>query len=123
MIHSHLAVSHHWLMAFCYHIYIQAWASALLVLTSWAMPEPRVVGRVTDRLPRFFSYMSITNVINTMFGSTWPKKTTQNEKITTFVFSNTFQHLRLFSGIRCKLQHVYYVYEYFHLKEHYKRLI
>ena len=34
--------------------YIQAWASALLVLTSRAMPEPRCVGRVTGRLPRFF---------------------------------------------------------------------
>ena len=38
-----------------------AWASALLVLTSWAMPEPRVVGRVTDGLPRSFC-ISVTNL-------------------------------------------------------------
>ena len=35
-------------------IYIQAWASALLVLADWAMQEPLCVGRVTVRLPRFF---------------------------------------------------------------------
>ena len=35
-------------------IYISAWASALLVLTCWAMPEPLYVGRVTCRLPRLF---------------------------------------------------------------------
>ena len=31
-----------------------AWASALLVLTGWAMPEPRNVGRVTRELPTLF---------------------------------------------------------------------
>lgn len=34
-------------------VYIQAWASALLVLADWAMREPRSVGRVT-KVPRFF---------------------------------------------------------------------
>jgi len=32
----------------------QAWASALLVLTDWAIQEPLCVGRVTVRLPRFW---------------------------------------------------------------------
>ena len=35
-------------------IYIQAWASALLVLTTWAMRRPQAVGRVAVRVPRFF---------------------------------------------------------------------
>ena len=35
-------------------IYIQAWASALLVLTTWAMRRPQAVGRVTVKVPRFF---------------------------------------------------------------------
>ena len=34
-------------------IYIQAWASALLVQLDWAMRRPSDVGRVTVRLPRF----------------------------------------------------------------------
>ena len=37
-------------------IYIQAWASALLVLTDWAMQEPRSVGRVAVKTPTLFSY-------------------------------------------------------------------
>ena len=37
-------------------IYIQAWASALLVLTDWAMREPRSVGRVAVTTPTLFSY-------------------------------------------------------------------
>ena len=45
--------SHYWL--FVVRLFIQsAWASALLVLTIRAMPEPRRVGRVTRRFPRFF---------------------------------------------------------------------
>ena len=44
-----LVIDYFWL-----YIYIQAWASALLVSDQWAMPEPLNVGRVTDRLPRFF---------------------------------------------------------------------
>ena len=37
---------------------ILAWASALLVSTIRAMPEPLYVGRVTrQKLPRFFVYM------------------------------------------------------------------
>lgn len=39
-------------------IYILAWASALLVLTIWAMPEPLSVGRVTGRFPRLLLYIS-----------------------------------------------------------------
>ena len=35
-------------------VFISAWASALLVQTVKAMPEPRCVGRVTSELPRFF---------------------------------------------------------------------
>ena len=31
-----------------------AWASALLVLTTWAMRRPQAVGRVAVRVPRFF---------------------------------------------------------------------
>lgn len=36
--------------------------------TTRAMPEPRCVGRVTDRLPRFFLYISITYIINSHEG-------------------------------------------------------
>lgn len=38
-------------------VYIQAWASALLVLTDWAMQEPLCVERVT-KVPRFFIYIT-----------------------------------------------------------------
>ena len=37
--------------------YISAWASALLVLTGWAMRRPRVAGRVTVTDSRAFLYM------------------------------------------------------------------
>lgn len=36
------------------HVIYTAWASALLVPTARAMPEPLRVGRVTRELPRFF---------------------------------------------------------------------
>lgn len=38
-------------------VYIQAWASALLVLTDWAMQEPLCVERVT-KVPRFFIHIT-----------------------------------------------------------------
>ena len=41
-------------------IYISAWASALLVLTVWAMRRPLRAGRQRYRLPRFFVYMPNT---------------------------------------------------------------
>lgn len=41
-------------------LYIQAWASALLVSTDRAMPEPQSVGRVTGRTPTlFFVYQQL----------------------------------------------------------------
>ena len=49
-----IANSHIWFLCNSRRIYISAWASALLVLTSRAMPEPRRVGRVTGRFPRSF---------------------------------------------------------------------
>ncbi len=41
-----------------YAYYISAWASALLVSTGWAMPEPQSVGRVTgtDSHAFYFKY-------------------------------------------------------------------
>ena len=36
------------------YIYISAWASALLVSTNRAMPEPLCVGRVTSMIPTLF---------------------------------------------------------------------
>ena len=45
-------------------IYIQAWASALLVLTIMGNPEPQSVGRVMVRLPRFFRICIITGFVN-----------------------------------------------------------
>lgn len=36
--------------------YISAWASALLVSTRWAMPEPLHVGRVTGQIPTLFYF-------------------------------------------------------------------
>lgn len=51
---SDIVVSLQWLLTIVLVYIHTAWASALLVLTSWAMPEPRCVGRVTGRLPRFF---------------------------------------------------------------------
>ena len=42
-------------------IYIQAWASALLVLTIMGNPEPQSVGRVMVRLPRFFRIWHFKN--------------------------------------------------------------
>ena len=42
---------------------MSAWTSALLVSTNWAMPEPLCVGRVTDRLPRFFFVLASLSVI------------------------------------------------------------
>ena len=50
-------------------IYILAWASALLVQTIRAMPEPLYVGRVTSRLPRFFFCISVSIKINFIKGS------------------------------------------------------
>lgn len=41
--------------------YIQAWASALLVLTIMGNPEPQSVGRVMVRLPRFFRIWHFKN--------------------------------------------------------------
>ena len=38
-----------------YHLHIGV-GSALLVLIRWAMREPRIVGRVTGTIPRFFIY-------------------------------------------------------------------
>ncbi len=54
-----MAIDYFW------RLYIQAWASALLVLTCWAMPEPLYVGRVTGRIPRSFciSVKLTTNVL------------------------------------------------------------
>lgn len=40
------------------YIYISAWASALLVSTTKAMPEPLRVGRVTGKTPTLFLYIS-----------------------------------------------------------------
>ena len=42
-VHSHMSAQIH-----------TAWASALLVSTDRAMPEPRIVGRVTSELPTLF---------------------------------------------------------------------
>ena len=38
-------------------LYIQAWASALLVLTTWAMRRPQAVGRVAVKTPTLYSYI------------------------------------------------------------------
>ena len=40
-------------------INISAWASALLVLTGWAMRRPQSVGRVTVTDSRAFLFMSV----------------------------------------------------------------
>ena len=45
-------------------MYIHAWASALLVLTIRAMPEPRRVGRVTGKIPTLFVYKQLTLLWN-----------------------------------------------------------
>lgn len=45
-----------------------AWASALLVLTNRAMPEPQHVGRVTGELPTLFLYISNNICCLTMKG-------------------------------------------------------
>lgn len=57
ILYLYSCVSHYRLPIIVVSIYILAWASALLVLTSWAMPEPLNVGRVTGRFPRFFLYI------------------------------------------------------------------
>lgn len=41
-------------------LYIQAWASALLVQLDWAMRRPSDVGRVTVKTPTLFSYTDKT---------------------------------------------------------------
>ena len=46
-----------------------AWASVLLVLSDWAMREPRSVGRVTGKVPTLFAYMSISYNLKTLL--TW----------------------------------------------------
>ena len=49
--------SHYCMVAYLYGVYISAWASALLVLTRRAMPEPQVVGRAGKWVPTLFSFM------------------------------------------------------------------
>ena len=51
--------------AACPHIYISAWASALLVLRWRAMRRPRYAGRQRYRLPRFFVYMLQHSLLKT----------------------------------------------------------
>ena len=51
-------------------LYISAWASALLVQTSWAMPEPLCVGRVTvDSHASFYISVPVNLFINSRLGS------------------------------------------------------
>lgn len=40
-----------------------AWASALLVLSDWAMRRPRSVGRATGKVPTLFSYIHAKTLI------------------------------------------------------------
>lgn len=50
-------------------IYIQAWASALLVLTDWAMRRPLYVGRVTGTNSHvFFVCVPKREIIMIAFG-------------------------------------------------------
>ena len=57
-VHGCVFTRHRYTLLYIRHtkgaIHIQAWASALLVLTDWAMQRPLCLGRVTVRLPRFF---------------------------------------------------------------------
>ena len=43
--------------------YISAWASALLVSTDRAMPEPQSVGRVTVQIPALFLFIAINKPV------------------------------------------------------------
>ena len=54
-------------------IYIQAWASALLVQLDWAMRRPSDVGRVTVWTPTLFSYIINSILIFLYVGSTYIK--------------------------------------------------
>jgi len=51
----------HWMCNTSWYMHI-AWASALLVLTTKAMPEPPCVGRVTDLTPTLFCIVAETNL-------------------------------------------------------------
>jgi sorbitol-specific phosphotransferase system component IIC len=50
-------------------LYIQAWASALLVLTDRAMPEPLRVGRVTGKIPTLFCILAVIILLTALLGS------------------------------------------------------
>ena len=50
-------------------LYIQAWASALLVLTDRAMPEPLRVGRVTGKIPTLFCIFAVIILLTALLGS------------------------------------------------------
>ena len=53
-------------------IYISAWASALLVQTDWAMPEPLYVGRAAGWTPTSSFCISANNFVDyPWMGGTW----------------------------------------------------
>ena len=56
MLYRTIIVSTSYVSIQCERIYISAWASALLVLLSWAMRRPLCVGRVTGTDSRAFSF-------------------------------------------------------------------
>lgn len=49
-------------------IFIHAWASALLVLTGWAMRSPPNVGRVTGKIPTLLLLCN-SNLIHRFYGN------------------------------------------------------
>lgn len=56
-------------------MYIHAWASALLVLTIRAMPEPRRVGRVTGKIPTLFCILAVDFIVEqSLLGVAWSKE-------------------------------------------------
>ena len=63
MLYHTIEVRAHYSVSTVLVYYISAWASALLVLLSWAMRRPLCVERVTVQIPALFLFIAINKPV------------------------------------------------------------